>query len=374
MQFSLWNILIFLFFSWKGFSVNSIAILGDSIGTGAISHPNLRFEQKQLEHILSGKTSIQPDANAVAWIRDQGIPFEKDPEARPSYLFPTSREFQGGPEWLFMHYWLQMSRLFVNTEKYSWGYFIGRALGVPGKNIYIAAENGAKARSAVNQARRVLNIDRGHLPEMIFMFYTGNDICGPNIGAITDPEDFKNQLEDGIEIILKHGIPHAKGTQIILVDPLAALQLVQSDFVLEKKVLAHNKNMTCKELQTTDLPRSYSPNMDGSDSNAFLLSLLVPKSPTVFCPNMFQAKNSNLLKEQRILLANHLRQYRQSISSIVSKYSQGNLSGFIFSHINQTGQIIFSGNEIAEDCFHLSYKGQLKVAQVILQELGFKRK
>lgn len=140
-----------------------VAVLGDSISTGAVAHPDIGFDGQKLNAIVAGKLTLEPDTGQIEQIQSTPFGIAADFEA-PTRLFMSRREYLGGLQWFGKHLLVAVSHLYLDVEQYTWANFIARKLGTPPQDILIAAEDGARIASATRQLDRVLDHTKGILP------------------------------------------------------------------------------------------------------------------------------------------------------------------------------------------------------------------
>ncbi len=348
----------------------TFAILGDSLSTGAATHPALTFDAMALWKVFDGKTSAIPSlADLPLDFRDRIK--ELTP---PRRSWPTSREFFGGPDWGYRNVMQSLSRAYLDTEEYSWGYLFARALGHPATSVLIAAENGARAEAMPRQVDRILAGGRS-LPRHVFVFYTGNDLCGATLGHVTTAEEYQKRLEAGFDYLLRNGDAPQDGTNVYVLSYLSVLQLLHSDAILAKKIFAFGAETTCKELREAHyLPKKkdYDP---GLPPEATYFGMFMPPNPAAFCPTLFGGPFGD--KDETIgALANRIREFRERQAKVVERFNavaaaRRDAPPVRFHLIAGTADLQFEADDIAGDCFHLSVLGQAKVARAVLED--FKR-
>ena len=370
-----------------------IAIIGDSLATGAGTHQNLSFDPDVMWDVLKGKVKIEPNLNHSK-LRDFLKVKTLD---EPVYLMKSRREYSGAIEWVITNTLRTFNKNFFNTQQYSWGYILGKRLGYRGDEIYIAGENGARISSLTRQVDRVLDYLNGDLPDQIFILFTGNDLCAQNLNFMTSTESFRQSLSRGLKYIAINGRSNPHGTIVNVISYLGVSQLLLNESILNKKVVAFGEKTTCEKLRINQyMPENLPTNVRNPES--LYMSHIIPPNPVKYCPTLFSIppviekddkKLSNLdinrdtfrtnnyshkRDEMLSILANRVRNYR-SISQevadevndlIKAKYPQKNIT---FRFITNTEILQFDENDAAEDCFHLSIDGQLKLAKTIFNEM-----
>ena len=385
-----WLVLaLLMLFAAKAWSADSdsgvrVAILGDSLSTGAATHPDLTFDSVRLWELFSGARSTLARAEDLPKpIRDLVGPDERDGRdlLLPRRLWPTSREFFGGPDWLWRHIMQAVARQYLDTGAYSWGAMTGRLLGIPPAAVALAGEDGARVAQLPRHLDRVLAASGGLLPPIVLIMYTGNDLCGANLAQTTTSDEFASDLDRGLAYLVRNGRPAAAtGTDVYLLSYLSVLQLATSEAILNKSVAAFGGQSTCRELRQ----RAFRPPGDqlaAEDERAvragvpWYLRLALPPNPAVICSTLFDDYSAGGVAREKSLsaLANRIRDFREAESRAVERYGtlgRDAAGGGIRVHlISSTAKLVFGAEDIAGDCFHLSPVGQAKVAQAVAADV-----
>lgn len=350
----------------------SVAVLGDSLATGAATHPALAFDAKVLWDVLDGRFGVAPKAADIPTVGPWTF---SDPLEEPTRLWPGVREYFGGPDWVFRNALHSVARSYLDTEEYSWGYLVARGLSVPAKQLLIAAENGARVETIPRQIDRVLDATGGTLPARILMLFTGNDLCGPSLDHTTTPEDYGVALARGFSYLLRNGKSRPDGTDVYLLSHLGILQLLYEPSILSKSVRAFGTTLTCGDLrQQGYLPKDPTAYDPGLPSDAWWFAMLMPPNPAAYCPTLFGVQGNDAAREEHInALANRIRAYRDVEARELARAMDlaAKAPGPIrFHHVLGTADLQFQGEDIAQDCFHLSPLGQAKVARTVLKHMG----
>lgn len=361
-------------------AVVEMAVLGDSLSTGAATHPALRFDTRDLWAVFNGERSVAP---TLADLPADFRPVVPADFAAPGRLWPSPREFMGGPDWVWRNALGSLSRAFLDTEQYSWGYLLAAGLAVPPERLAIAGEDGARVAAMPRQLDRLLDATGGVLPKRTFLLYTGNDLCGQTLELTTTPEDFAKGLETGIRYALVNGTPAATvGSDIYVLSYLAVLQLLHDDAILKKKVYAHGKELTCKELREQSFAAQAGAAAAVVEAPAggvpppALFAWFMPPNPSAFCPTLFggaEAVGAKSSDEVIGALANRIRAYREQEEKVVAKLQAEAVAAgqaIRVQYLKGSGLVAFTPDDIAGDCFHLSASGQAKVARAALVDLG----
>lgn len=335
----------------------TMAVFGDSLSTGAATHPALTFDAPDLWKVFSGETDVATG---------------KPP---PRRLWPAPTEFLGGADWAFRNMMQGLSRHYLDSEEYSWGYQLAETLGVPAGDLIVAGEDGARTQDLTRHADRLRTALGAKLPEKVFVFYTGNDLCGPTAAFTTSAEDYREGLRRGLLRLTGGAEAAPGGTDVYLPGFLSVLQIVDGDAILAKTVKAFGKETTCRELRKAAFRPTDARYDPGLPPEAWYFSMFMPPNPAAYCQTLFgEAGAAGVDAKQREetvgALANRIRDYRDAQRSVVKELGpELEKAGVRLRYVAATEGLLFAGDDIAGDCFHLSRAGQAKVAGAIAQGL-----
>lgn len=283
--------------------------------------------------------------------------------AEPRRVWYSPREFQNGYQWFLQHALGAFSRRYLDVEQNSWSYLVARKLGYRASDVVIAAEDGARAMAALKQIDRVLEFQEEGVPDHFFFFFTGNDLCGHSMAFVTEAEDYGADLRRAIEYLERNLGAVDKTVDFWVLDPIGALQLAHSPQIQQKVVKAHGKDMTCRELQNLpfDAPEAMYTNV--------FLNQFFPKTPAGYCSTLLANKTPQD-RERLAKLATRIKDYRAAIADVVKDWQSGDSSRKVqVRHLLSPGRMILKEDDIARDCFHLSFEGQVSLANLVFDEL-----
>lgn len=366
----------------------SVAVLGASESLGGGAHPDFQFDSDFIWDVIKGERQLKIEGS-----KDLKAYIGEELDA-PQLLWQGKRDYRGGLDWVVSNLIHVFAQIFFDTEEYSFGYILAKKLKVKGENIFLAGELGAKVSALRSQSERLLDRFGGKLPEKIFIFFTGNDLCAQSLERITSGEDFGGHLRRGLEFMLRNGKAHPRGTSVYVVSYLGATQLLLEPSIQEKKVWAFGQEVTCKKLREQSyLPAN--PLMSHKHSESVYFSNYLPPNPAQLCPTIFSleqmARNeigffSPLDEKERkkvvavkvaemiSTLSNRVRIYRNQAQKAVSAVSRLKKSVFAdknieFQLLTATESLDLVGEDLACNCFDLSLAGQLKIAKALYAEM-----
>lgn len=354
--------------AWDG-----VAIIGDSISTGAATHPSLTFDSLQLWNAVNGSVDLTAKVSDL-----------KDPESfkisgdikAPKRLWPSSRQNDGGFGWAWLYTLQAISRTVLDTEEYSFGYLMARAMGYAPESIWFAGDNGTKAKDALVHASRLLDAADGDLPSHIVMLYTGNDLCAASWDTMTEASVYGYELQNAIRYWARQGRHSGdKPVRIYLPAFLPVTTLISSPNIAAKQIEFYGEKTTCGEARKRMFtpPKELAQRGPVDNSLYALFSQLMPPNPAMLCPTMFSPAADK--PENQAILANRMRAYREAQRSVVETLNKEFAESktpvpFELHYLASSEAISFHAEDIAGDCFHLAPAGQEKLAKTLLKEMG----
>ncbi len=167
-------------------------------------------------------------------------------------------------------------------------------------------------------------------------------------------------------------------------DPLGVSQLATSPEIQSKKIIAYGKEHTCKELQSDQLDKTMTLSPEPTDAKGAaetpsagatssslglraILSQIFQGGPYGLCPSLFAYHQSGSL-DDLIPISNALVGYREGLVELAKNLNDVS-PHYRVHQLNAPATLMFAAEDIGNDCFHLSVKGQLKIAKVIQAEL-----
>ncbi len=342
----------------------TVAFIGDSISTGGGAHPALAYDATMIEKVFNDTINIEPNADYFATLASWGL---NDMQALPPRRLELSaREFEHPLNWVYdraLHY---VSHRYMDAEEYSWAYLWARKQGIAASDILIAARDGERAQQARRQVDRVLDATGSQAVRHLFVFFTGNDLCAPDVSFATTSEDFGQHIEEAVRYYIRNAQTSEGIYHIWLVDPLGILQIVTAPDILNQKVRAFDTEVSCRDLQAGRFKGQEKAWTDPHITPADIFLNVFGQGPRGYCPSLFAVHQGPA--EIQMKIGSLLSSYRKALGQ-VNDSLQVLPPQFRVHQIKATGDVLFKGEDMANDCFHLNLKGQLKVAQSIDAEV-----
>lgn len=340
----------------KNSSYQNIAVVGDSISTGALSNDVTTLDPDVVWEILEGGK------------KDKG----SDTRSNPTVLKYSKRELSDPVSWIFKNFLASASSVYFNSEENSWASLVAENLGIKGSNVLVAAKNGAKAESSILQIERILSHTGSVAPDVLLLLYSGNDLCSQK-HLITLPEQYIVSIENSLDYFFKNATPKVSNGLVVLPAPLNIVQFAKEKNILNKMVPAFGGQMSCGELRD----RGYRPASGYKPKNPLSESLAgtFPPTPVMFCPSLFNKSISN--SELLSYIGTTSKAYRIELQKLAdrmqAKLKANAYDGFqnwkvVYS--SGSDELIFSDEDVGNDCFHLSVKGQKRLADKVLKDLS----
>ncbi len=350
-----------------------IAILGDSISTGAAAGDDLTYDRNRLVGLMLRPSTPHSLSEPLGSANRDG-----------PVLLPTPVKWFGDPlRWASQSFLWLLSNRYFNRSGESWGAFLAAEFHLRQNDILIAAQNGARAKDGLSQAYAVLEHNKGVWPQKIMIFFTGNDLCAATpleLGRQLDA--YADSLRKTLSFITKHGRPAPEGTEIYLIKPLLVSQLLTREEILQKQISIGDEAISCQELQRSQ----FQPGLNALENPSKLeqelgpasgvhqqiLGSFLPPNYAQMCPTIFYFPVID--KEALSTLANAVRGLQAAVEAMRTTHSipsqEGPEKTSSKVHIlSTTEDLLFNGNEIAQDCFHLSPLGQKRLAELLADEM-----
>lgn len=250
----------------------AFAVIGDSLSSGSFTHPRLHWDVEEIQSVVARKSGKKGEDGKDIWELNPAVqpdprlyskdwaPIVVDKEGKvpaPTRLWEKATEHERPP--LTKGLELAMKELFLgrylDVEEYAWPYLLGRALGIPASRIYVPAEAGNRSGDTPRQVKRLLSATGKVIPDLVFLFFTGNDLCSTSLDA--NPEEkgsaYAESLLSGVSTLLSEGSPRDGATaEVFFVSHLAVDQLIAKKEILEKEVYAFGKFRSCREFRRHD--------------------------------------------------------------------------------------------------------------------------
>jgi hypothetical protein len=359
--FSRFLLFIVLSVSTNAFASAMMAVVGDSSVTGAASDPRIQASVGSLLGEIFGflsESRMTDNPGRYEFYSDPSefrISNPVEPVTRVAY---TSAEFADASdsEKVSMNFDLKAA-LKLDVEEYSFGYMIGRSLGVNAKDILIVGEDGKKVRTLSQQFARIFETGIKTLPPLVLVSYVANDFCDEGtFGRSSESfeeylhEQIFSQIED-----LKKWPANSQGTKVVILAPLDVSQILISEDLLSQIVPLEGQALaTCRDLrdQTEAAKTKGNPLASG-----------IKKTLSSECKSVLRGDTRDPQKIAKIQLLQNIqiKVWREFILE-VSKHTPQ----IEWTLANSTREIIYKNGDLANDCFHPGIKAHERIARQLL--------
>lgn len=262
---------------------------------------------------------------------------------------------------------------FVNVPDFSFAQIIARMLNVGQEKIINTSYLGAKIESLSEQFDQLYTVmdqrfQERSLPRVIFVSYTANNMCSVDfekfrVHGNTYFENYYDELKKAYEKILK--LPANKYTSdIFVLANLNVMNLLTNKSVLNRPVELNGKNVTCQKFRNPFAGKYIETQQD---TNKILVEMFLSKLFGL-CGAILSTPIDESGIERRVILKEIYDSYLYAHQKAIEDYKDNMAQkGIYLRFVPQTSTITFEGTDIANDCFHPNFFGQLKIAKAVLE-------
>lgn len=338
-----------------------MAILGDSTSTGALANPEASLGLPSL--LSHGLEFLE------FWVGHPGINAKKYPELAEfnvkSPVKPLTRIWYSAAEEkkqneLALEIQDRVTDDFADFPEFSWGYLVGRSLGIEPKKIELAGQDGKRIDQISNQFSRLDRLGYATLPELVFVSFTINDIC-KETNFDMDLEQFKKAYYESFkaqfESVMSSHQAAASGTHIYVLAPVPVAAELTNASILEKVIPIPNGKARCEDIRSQK-----------TDFKFFGFSL----DSTLYhmCPAVLKTQANDEARIRKLgLLLDGIKDMQSLALKELNESSVSANNGFRYTHITEISDAKVDAPEIANDCFHPSMEGHMNIARIILKAI-----
>lgn len=339
-----------------------MVIVGDSGTTGAATGPETTAEWWNLAG-TAAKFFLWENRRTDVEAQYQDFPNPEffnitDPVQPLTRVFYSDKEFRDAKA-KSKHYKLNLEAkgsMKLDVEEYGFGYLVGRRLGIDPQNIILVGKDGTRISTIAQQFQRIYETGATTLPPVVFISFTANEMCHPNIfkKSIEDLRaDYLKILRDQLGKVVANNKPHPNGTRIIALAPLDAIQVFTDKNLLRQEVDFHGAGkVSCGSVR------------DGSAAQGELgkkmLKQLESMCRAVLSTRMDDHERIDYLRR---LHASYVSAWPEALAE-VQALSPKNLT---WEFAEEVRQIPLEVGDLANDCFHPSVKFHAKIARTLLR-------
>lgn len=330
-----------------------VGIIGDSSVTGAAAHPKIE----------ASWSSLLGHAHDLIWLprENQKIPVTMAELVNPKHYGivnpdPVTRLYYGPGELRSRSLYLlnieAKGAIKLDSEELSFGYLVGRRLGIPAPRIVIAGQDGAMLGTISVQLQRLLEVST-YLPPILMISFVANDLCDPlvfNRPVAEFAEAYRQNLKTQLRYLAL--LPaDQKGTRVLLLPPLDLANILSNPQLLSQVVDLNGEQTTCGSLRE-------------SRSSETRLSLILQKVLIHECPAILESAQSVDSRLARIqeLQAAQIAVLGEEVENFNSK-APARMKMQLAASVRD---IVFQKGDLANDCFHPSAYGHARIANRLL--------
>lgn len=329
-----------------------IGLVGDSGITGAVTAENIQPRASSLLGWVASfafSSDSTPDAKAERseFARSMGWSGNLPPLTRIVYSQDEWNEARskGSPRTLSLE---ARASLAVDIPEYSYGYLVGRALGMSPERIVLVAQDGKRVNAISTQMRRFRAVSP-HLPSLIFVSFSANDICGEEATQPTRTfrEHFKRQIMEQWQLVLRSERPHPQGTRVVIMAPLNVTSPLFDESLLSQEVqFQGGAKTTCREIRRQEAAQD-------------ALGRELQKGLTSMCRGLLSPTNDpEGLRRKIVELQAAQREVWQEVVRELPA-----TQGWKFEYSDIPYNVRFQTGDLAHDCFHPGPGGHSRIAQ-----------
>jgi hypothetical protein len=338
-----------------------LAIVGDSGVTGAAS-------SNQIEPTLSNLLGHFYSFLTEPRVQSEVPRLEEFPEPEhfhigsiePMTRVPYSRaEFKlagNAVNGLLLNMSSKLS-LKLDVPEHSFGYMVGRGLGIKPSDIVLVGQDGATIDTIAAQFGRIYEMQTKTLPPLVLLSYTANDLCDERV--MSDPIEvwagrFKTALAQTWLQAKPYLKAHPRGTKIVVLAPFDVVNVIINPEILAQITNVEGQGaISCGELRHGETHFSVS-------------SWMILRMLNLMCPSVTQTHPEDQFRLERLkaLQLAFIDSWKAQIEELNQQYGALNLH---WTFIESVRDIHSATGDVGNDCFHPSVRGHAKIADLILQ-------
>jgi lysophospholipase L1-like esterase len=340
-----------------------IALVGDSAITGAVTSPEIFATAPNLLSKIIGFALQSERTDILAAYEDYiepdffNIQNPVEPLTRVVY---STKEFEAAKA----ESWSEVRKINLeakasmrlDVEEYSFGYLVGRYMGISARNIVLTGQDGYRVKSMARQFERVLEVSET-LPPIMLVSFNANDMCKEEV-ITKDVEEHKqgfkaNVKAELLKILENSAKPHPSGSHIYILAPINFIELLTSPSILAKEIpfgISGQNQIRCENMRKADL--------DGYD-------LKFLKSLQGMCKSVLRTDPSDIVRvnQLRKLYESHIEAWQE----LIDEFQPLSPQGLHWHFITDTSTMAFGAEDVANDCFHPSIQGHSKLARALIE-------
>ncbi len=334
-----------------------IAIVGDSSVTGAATHPTLAATMANLlGHMSSAMASTGLEGLPLN-IKEYPYPHEfniTEPIARQTRITYSKREYEQADAENKLSQLNTQSKgsIRLDTPEYSFGYMIGRKMGVKSAHIVNVGQDGKSFNSMAIQFERIFEVSP-KLPPLVLVSYVANDFC--HLDNFSKPTSaFREAYAKSVRSEFKkieQLTPAASGTRILVLAPFDVANVLTNVDLLKQEIpFEGHEAISCGQLRKGDVGKSW-----GSRK---MYDALTGACRGVLAPNPTAERIARIHELQSIQV--------EVLDAAIRDFNKVARAGLRAELATSTRSIQFEEGDLANDCFHPGRYGHARIAKHLL--------
>lgn len=339
-------------------------VLGDSLSTGALTHPDSVVDAQQLWERIQDGEEFELDTALMGDGEGDGEP-------------PVSRIDDGSQADFFAEVASDLKsdlQELIEFPAYSWASQLADLEDSEGV-VALAAQNGARASAAESQASAfVANLQDGGvdgvMPGKTFVFFSGNDLCQGNgsLDSVTAAKAYGESIENGVKTLLTNLKAPDGGATVYIIGHLDLAAFFSDGSVFdEKKIEVRGREMSCSDY----LKDSEAPTIKDGESLADAGQTQL-YHPVEICESMVSMVPGTGLEpaadpSKVKALIDDYRSASRAEAERLNREFEG--EGVSVAYVDAVEDLAFDSEDVSNDCFHLSVAGQKKIASAIQEAI-----
>ena len=324
-------------------------VVGDSFAVGAMAHNRVGANLPEMLakgifellflHLESGSQKFRPEGNAPS-----------------SRVFDVPTRMKQG--------WKRLGEnrasSYIDCPECTFAYELAAHFGLPPENLFFAGQSGKEVNSLFIQLER-LALPFGHLPDVVLISYSGNDLCHAN-NANELPETKYRQLRESLVNLGREALsklrPAPGGTRLVFLGAPDISQVLTNPAILQQRVpyrvpgSGAPAEISCREMRERKYP---------------LLEQLNSICRFVLNTN---PSDSARVAQVRALSEAMVRAQRDAASELqVMANARGASPAFRVDYLPGLQHFVPAEGELAHDCAHPSRDGHRTIGRLIYPEL-----
>lgn len=256
----------------------------------------------------------------------------------------------------------------VNYPENTFSQIIASRLGIKPERVFNLAKNGRRIDSMAWEFGR-LSTKTSTMPDYFLISFNGNDACSEEVFR-ESAEHFRQRYlrtfldgadgKGGLRSLVRT-MPIVRDTTIFVMASLDFMQVLTSDDILSHEVPLHFSTVRCERFRVGWRPEG-GPRISYFADNAYRMCRGIlgthPKSQDVI--SVFRRKHLTSLHHAMI------ESQEEAVATVNRENRNSHLKIYF---VTGPARLSFQGEHIANDCFHLSQKGQALLGLRIWDEV-----